>query len=550
MTGPSVSLCFPGRGADAHFGVDTNEIRRIASLILRESNPHCNGWTRTNFERRLSKLVPDRVCILILFITALGGDKIPIVFLDANSAMPLTEIIDYVRRTEFSPTFMFLIVDEQFPVEGLAQVLLGLTDAQFVCWAPARQYRAVAALGCEFSRWWGLKSLIRHEVACDYLADRLAILISRLNTIVGNPGFEFSHRMHSDVIAWAGGQVVVRDVDYDKFTSGARVEQYADALKRLADAAYAPRFQHQGPEEHLVSTQAVFWFTELPQETIDFDWLSSTRFSFELFGSRVAGQAPDIQVESVDQVSLDRAQRFLADFVMVPAGHYVLGNAEEVMKSEPPADLTKIYLPEFRIFKRPVTGEDWRIFSRTELDGVILNELPITQCNAFHALMFASLVGRILHETGLIGQTAIVSLPTEQQWEAAARGFDAVEYPWGSSFDLGRCNCDMIYGSQVTKPGLFSPSGDSPFGCQDMAGNVREWTRSYGGVAGIDWQRYDQPQRVCDIGSLKPSDRLVIRGGSYSYDPGCVRTWVRNTQLAERKDPQTGFRLVIEDNSL
>jgi hypothetical protein len=51
------------------------------------------------------------------------------------------------------------------------------------------------------------------------------------------------------------------------------------------------------------------------------------------------------------------------------------------------------------------------------------------------------------------------------------------------------------------------------------------------------------------LDTLRSADRLVVRGGSYSYDEDCVKTWVRNTQLAERADQQTGFRLVIDEAS-
>lgn len=95
-------------------------------------------------------------------------------------------------------------------------------------------------------------------------------------------------------------------------------------------------------------------------------------------------------------------------------------------------------------------------------------------------------------------------------------------------------------------PERFSPAGDSPFGCQDMAGNVREWTRSYAGIEGHDWQPFPPLQTDRTSHTLAPDDRPIVRGGSYSYDPACVRAWVRNTQLAMRADSQTGFRLVIE----
>ena len=69
-------------------------------------------------------------------------------------------------------------------------------------------------------------------------------------------------------------------------------------------------------------------------------------------------------------------------------------------------------------------------------------------------------------------------LPSEAEWEKAARGSEGWIYPWGNEWDEKLCN-SLEGGKGGTSPvGMYSPAGDSPYDCADMAGNVWEWTRS------------------------------------------------------------------------
>lgn len=119
-------------------------------------------------------------------------------------------------------------------------------------------------------------------------------------------------------------------------------------------------------------------------------------------------------------------------------------------------------------------------------------------------------------------------LPSSLQWERAARGNDARIWPWGSVFQSDRCNTKEAGVGGTTSVGAY-PAGASPFGCVDMAGDVREWL---GDVA------------TGDSNTDQARDRRFVAGGSWDDSQEQARSFHREKLDRKDRDLKTGFRCV------
>jgi formylglycine-generating enzyme required for sulfatase activity len=112
------------------------------------------------------------------------------------------------------------------------------------------------------------------------------------------------------------------------------------------------------------------------------------------------------------------------------------------------------------------------------------------------------------------------TLPSEEQWERAARGTDGRNYPWGDDFDKEKCNSRESGIGKTTRVTRY-PNGISPEGCYDMVGNVREWTVN-------KWDK----------------GTIVLRGGSWLDDLDDARCVSRGEFHPIDRSRRVGFRCV------
>ncbi|MBN2393261.1 MAG: formylglycine-generating enzyme family protein [Anaerolineae bacterium] len=144
---------------------------------------------------------------------------------------------------------------------------------------------------------------------------------------------------------------------------------------------------------------------------------------------------------------------------------------------------------------------------------------------------------------------AKAQLPTEAQWEYAARGPEGYVYPWENDFDgtkLNYCDENCTYewadkavddGYRYTAPVGFFPEGRSWVGALDMAGNVFEWT--------ADWYGGYSAGSLTNPEGTKTGSERVVRGGSQGEDGSRVRSAYRGTGDALKPYRHVGFRCVV-----
>jgi len=248
--------------------------------------------------------------------------------------------------------------------------------------------------------------------------------------------------------------------------------------------------------------------------------------------------------------------------VVIPAGSFLMGTKPEeldelfiLMENEKKgmpyeqrlreAPQFRIYLPAYEIGRSPITNEEYAMFiSDTNHEPPLHwnGQEPPKELIA-HPVVNVSWLDAVAYCTWLSQRTdKSYRLPTEAEWEKAARGFNGRRYPWGKKWDAALCN-NVETGSKTTTPvGQFSPDGDSPFGCADMIGNVWEWCSSrYGGteVTPTFMYPYDAKDGRED---MDIDDTRILRGGSFFNGRGRARCEYRGRGTITHRNDHTGFR--------
>lgn len=235
----------------------------------------------------------------------------------------------------------------------------------------------------------------------------------------------------------------------------------------------------------------------------------------------------------------------LGEMVLVPAGEFWMGSDE--YDNEKPRH--RIHLDAFYLDKYEVANAQFKAF--IDARGYERQDLwsPAGwqwrgQQNVIQPSYWADskwnepkqpVVGVSWHEAEAFCRFAGKRLPTEAEWEKAARGTDGRKYPWGEQWDKSRANSGESGIGRTVVVGSY-PSGASPYGAHDVAGNVWEWV--------ADWYDSGYYQRSPERNPRGPDSgsSRVLRGGSWNGGPILLRTANRNYYTPVYRRYDIGFR--------
>jgi formylglycine-generating enzyme required for sulfatase activity len=225
----------------------------------------------------------------------------------------------------------------------------------------------------------------------------------------------------------------------------------------------------------------------------------------------------------------------LLGFVEVSAGKFLMGDGDSQHKVE---------LPRFFISRFPVTVAQYSAFVASTGYGADPRSLggvanhPVTDVSWNDALAYCAWLQERLVEWGRVEAGWKVTLPSEAEWEKAARGLEGWEFPWGEDADPEKANYDETGIADTSTVGCF-PRGASPYRCEEMSGNVWEWTRS------ID-KEYPYVKNDGREDLAESSEALrVLRGGAFDAVTRYVRCAFRDSLVPRFRVRYVGFRLVL-----
>lgn len=257
------------------------------------------------------------------------------------------------------------------------------------------------------------------------------------------------------------------------------------------------------------------------------------------------------------------------NFVKIPASKFTMGSQRsldrEAHNDELPAQV--LHVSDYYMMRYPVTNAQFFQFIQATgyrppqfwVNGAYPADKanhPVVGVSYYDALAFCAWAAKV---AGLP-----VRLPTEPEWEKAARGPEMRLFPWGNEWKNGLCNISEEKMNGTTPVDHFSPQGDSPYGISDMGGNVQEWCSSlfgpypYDPADGredhvYDLQNKDLMPKLLETGTTSliesaeaSTGKSVIRGGSWRESKFQARCAYRGWAAPMHRSEDTGFRCCYE----
>ncbi len=243
-------------------------------------------------------------------------------------------------------------------------------------------------------------------------------------------------------------------------------------------------------------------------------------------------------VEAVEALAKAREQKAHAKdgsvLIRIPAGAFTMG-AEDAQAAPDEKPVRQVSLPDYWIGRTEVTNAQFQRFvSET---GYQAGEVWEAEAEKWGPK--APVLGVSWEDAQAYCQWAGLRLPTEAEWEKAARGADASRYPWGPKWELQKAWVLDSSAAKVREVGSL-PGGASPFGCLDMAGSANEWCQEW-------YDRY--PGNTHQDPSFG-TDYRVSRGGCwYSNGPEETRTSARQRFIPTERINGNGFRVARSADS-
>jgi len=251
--------------------------------------------------------------------------------------------------------------------------------------------------------------------------------------------------------------------------------------------------------------------------------------------------SPKIQLSAATQ---RRHTPIEFDWLIIEAGEFLMGSdrQRDPLAYDDELPQHRLYLPKYRITRTPITNAQYQRFVEATRHPPPVHWVNghIPAGKEHHPVVHVS-----WHDVQAFCDWASVYLPSEAEWEKAARGVQGCLFPWGDDTpnDL-LCNFNMNVGD--TTPIGHYPAGVSPYGLLDMAGNVWEWTSSLWGQNGRTpafFYPYD-PDDGRENLAAEDTVLRVLRGGAFFNFDNQVRCAYRHANEPNFRDDNIGFRVV------